>query len=55
MQEINVEYYKIDGKEYHSYIISTYGSVFDIDYKIRVYVNPKNMQTVKYERWKTFK
>ena len=47
--------YSIKGEEYHSYLISTYGSVFDIGYKIRIYVNPKDYQEVKYDRWETFK
>ena len=47
--------YTVDGEEYHSYVISTDGTVFDIDRKINVYVNPNNLQAVKYEKWETFK
>ena len=47
--------YKINGEEYHSYIITSHGSVYEIGYKIKIYVNPKDLDEVKYDKWETFK
>ena len=47
--------YTIDKQEYHSYIISTHGTVYDIDSYIEVYVNPNNKEEAKVFTWKTFK
>ena len=47
--------YEIEGEEYHSYIITSHGSVFEIGYKIKVYVNPKDLEEAKCDKWEPYK
>lgn len=47
--------YKIDGVVYHSNIKTKRGKSSDVGYDIRVYVNPKNYEEVRIDRWKVIK
>ena len=47
--------YEIDGEEYHSYIITSHGSIYEIGYKIKVYVNPDDLEEVKCDKWEPYK
>lgn len=46
--------YTIKEKKYHSYVVSTHGSISDINKKIIIYIDPNNYNKVKIYDWKTF-